>query len=140
MGTPAPCALTTDAAARGRKFAVATAEDTERAGRAPSNAPNPEKRPPRHGIQVFATDEPAQVAGVNSTTVLVRRVKQGVAEWLRLQIKEKTWKGLVEHSLDGWNIGPAPYGYTADRAPHPVPVKPSQGLTKTHLTPSPAPP
>ena len=56
-----------------------------------------------------------------------------MAEWFRLQIKEKTWKGLVEHALDGWNIGPAPYGYLADRIPHPVPVKASQGRTKTRL-------
>jgi site-specific DNA recombinase len=60
-------------------------------------------------------------------------MKQGVAEWFRIQLKEKTWKGLVEHSLDGWNIGPAPYGYAADRIPHPVPVKASQGRTKTRL-------
>ena len=56
-----------------------------------------------------------------------------MAEWLRLQIKEKTWKGLVEHSIDGWNIGTPPYGYAADRVPHPVPVKASQGRTKTRL-------
>ena len=60
-------------------------------------------------------------------------MKQGVAEWFRLQLKEKTWKGLVEHSLDGWNIGTPPYGYLADRIPHPVPVKASQGRTKTRL-------
>ena len=87
---------------------------------------------------MFATDEPVVIDGVNATTVLVRRVKQGVAEWFRLQLKEKTWKGLVEHSLDGWNIGPAPYGYPADRIPHPVPVKASQGRTKTRLTLDPA--
>src|SRR5262249_33097751 len=55
----------------------------------------------------------------------------------RLQLKEKTWKGLVEHALDGWNIGPAPYGYTADRIPHPVPAKASQGRTKTRLATDP---
>ena len=60
-------------------------------------------------------------------------MKQGVAEWFRLQLKEKTWKGLVEHALDGWNIGPAAYGYTPDRVPHPVPVKASQGRFKTRL-------
>ena len=65
-------------------------------------------------------------------------MKQGVAEWFRLQLKEKTWKGLVEHSLDGWNIGTAPYGYLADRIPHPVPVKASQGRTKTRLALDPA--
>ncbi len=47
--------------------------------------------------------------------------------------EENTWKGLVQHALDGWNIGPAPYGYLADRRPHPVPVKASQGRTKTRL-------
>ena len=58
------------------------------------------------------TDEPADIEGVNATTVLVRRVKQGVAEWYRLQLKEKIWKGLVEHCMDGWNIGSPAYGYT----------------------------
>ena len=90
------------------------------------------------GIPLFATDEPAVIEGVNATTVLVRRMKQGVAEWFRLQLKEKTWKGLVEHALDGWNIGPAPYGYAADRIPHPVPAKASQGRTKTRLALDPA--
>ena len=82
---------------------------------------------------MFATDEPIVIDGVNATTVLVRRVKQGVAEWFRLQLKEKTRKGLAEHALDGWNIGPAPYGYLPDRVPHPVPVKASQGRSKTRL-------
>ena len=44
----------------------------------------------------------------------------------------------MEHSLDGWNIGTAPYGYLADRIPHPVPVKASQGRTKTRLALDPA--
>ncbi len=82
---------------------------------------------------MFAADEPIIIDGVNSTTVLTRRVKQGVAEWFRLHLNEQTWKGLVEHALDGWNIGPAPYGYRADPVPHPVPVKASQGRTKTRL-------
>ena len=75
---------------------------------------------------------------MNATTVLVRRVKQGVAEWYRIQLKEKVWKGLAEHSMDGWNIGPAPYGYAADRTPHPNPVKAAQGRTKTRLVIDPA--
>jgi hypothetical protein len=49
---------------------------------------------------LFATDKSAQVASVNATTVLVCRSSKGVAEWFRLQLKEKTWKGLVEHSID----------------------------------------
>src|SRR5262249_35188767 len=47
--------------------------------------------------------------------------------------KEKTWKGLVEHALDGWNIGTPPYGYQAHRIAHPVPAEASQGRTKTRL-------
>ena len=113
-------------------------EDIERSGRDTFNALKLEKKLSRSGIPLFATDEPAVIEGVNATTVLVRRMKQGVAEWFRLQLKEKTWKGLVEHALDGWNIGPAPYGYLADRIPHPVPAKASQGRTKTRLALDPA--
>jgi hypothetical protein len=116
--------LLAEAAAPVPRFAVVVCEDIERSGRDTFNALKLEKKLSRQGIPVFATDEPAVIEGVNATTVLVRRVKQGVAEWLRLQIKEKTWKGLVEHSLDGWNIGTPPYGYTADRAPRPGQGKP----------------
>jgi hypothetical protein len=125
--------LLTEAAAPVPRFAAVICEDIERSGRDTFNALKLEKKLSRQGIPLFATDEPAVIDGVNATTVLVRRVKQGVAEWFRLQLKEKTWKGLVEHSLDGWNIGPTPYGYTADRQPHPVPVKAGQGRTKTRL-------
>jgi site-specific DNA recombinase len=125
--------LLAEAASPVPKFAAVVCEDIERSGRDTFNALKLEKKLSRNGIPLFATDEPAQIDGINATTVLVRRMKQGVAEWFRLQLKEKTWKGLVEHSLDGWNIGTAPYGYTADRIPHPVPVKASQGRTKTRL-------
>jgi site-specific DNA recombinase len=87
---------------------------------------------------VFATDEPIVIDGVNATTVLVRRVKQGVAEYFRLQLKEKTWKALVEHALDGWNIGPAPLLLCARPGAAPVPVKASQGRSKTRLALDPA--
>ena len=125
--------LLAEAASPVPRFAAVICEDIERSGRDTFNALKLEKKLSRNGIPLFATDEPARIDGVNSTTVLVRRMKQGVAEWFRIQLKEKTWKGLVEHSLDGWNIGTAPYGYVADRIPHPVPVKASQGRTKTRL-------
>ena len=125
--------LLKEAASPVPRFAAVICEDIERSGRDTFNALKLEKKLSRQGIPLFATDEPAHIDGVNATTVLVRRMKQGVAEWFRLQLKEKTWKGLVEHALDGWNIGPAPYGYLADRIPHPVPVKASQGRTKTRL-------
>ena len=130
--------LLAEAASPVPKFAAVICEDIERSGRDTFNALKLEKKLSRNGIPLFATDEPAHIDGINATTVLVRRMKQGVAEWFRLQLKEKTWKGLVEHSLDGWNIGTAPYGYLADRIPHPVPVKASQGRTKTRLALDPA--
>jgi site-specific DNA recombinase len=49
------------------------------------------------------------------------------------QIKKKAWEGLRQHTLSGWNIGPVPYGYTAERVTHPVPLKAAQGRTKTRL-------
>jgi site-specific DNA recombinase len=130
--------LLAEAACPVPKFAAVICEDIERSGRDAFNALKLEKKLSRNGIPVFATDEPAHIDGVNATSLLVRRVKQGVAEWFRLQLKEKCWKGLAEHSIDGWNIGPAPYGYLAERIPHPVPVKASQGRTKTRLALDPA--
>jgi hypothetical protein len=125
--------LLAEAASPAPKFAVVVCEEIARSGRDVYNALKLEKKLSRQGIPLFATDEPAVIEGVSSTTVLVRRMKQGVAEWHRLQIRENTWKGLVEHALDGWNIGPAPYGYQAARQPHPAPLKASQGRTKTRL-------
>lgn len=115
------------------RFAVVMCEDIERSGRDAFNALKLEKELNAAGVPLFATDEPIDVAGINPTTILVRRVKQGVAEWYRLQIKEKAWKGLREHALAGWNIGKPPYGYAAQRFPHPVPMKAAQGATKTRL-------
>jgi DNA invertase Pin-like site-specific DNA recombinase len=125
--------LLAEAASPSPRFAVVVCEDIERSARDTFNALRLEKELGRHGIPLFATDEPADIAGVNATTVLVRRVKQGVAEWYRLQLKEKVWKGFAEHNADGWNIGNPPHGYAAQRHPHPNPLKASQGRTKTRL-------
>ena len=125
--------LLAEAASPACRFAAVICEDIERSGRDTFNALKLEKQLSAAGVPLFATDEPIDVAGANATTVLVRRVKQGVAEWFRLQIKEKAWKGLREHSLAGWNIGPAPYGYLAEKVTHPVPFKAAQGRTKTRL-------
>jgi len=130
--------LLAEAAAPLPRFAAVVCEDIERSARDTFNALKLEKELSRQGIPLFATDEPASIEGINATTVLVRRVKQGVAEWFRLQLKEKCWKGLQEHSLAGWNIGVPPYGYRADRIPHPAPAKAAQGRTKSRLALDPA--
>jgi len=90
--------LLTEAEAPLPRFAAVVCEDIERSARDTFNALKLEKKLSRQGIPLFATDEPASIEGINATTVLVRRVKQGVAEWYRLQLKEKAWKGLQEHS------------------------------------------
>jgi site-specific DNA recombinase len=91
-------------------FAFVICEDIERSARDNYNSLKLERHLRDEGIAIFATDEPFSIEGINATTILVRRVKQGVAEWYRLQLKEKVWEGLKEHNFDGWNIGTAPYG------------------------------
>ena len=47
-----------------------------------------------------------------TTSFVVRRIKQGVAEWFRLQLKEKNMERASRNTPpEGWNIGPVPYGY-----------------------------
>ena len=116
--------LTEAARPRSRVSPPSSAKTSNVSARDTFNALKLEKKLSRQGIPLFATDEPASIEGINATTVLVRRVKQGVAEWYRLQLKEKSWKGLEEHALAGWNSGPAPYGYRAEKVPHPAPAKP----------------
>ena len=125
--------LLTEARSPTPSFAVVICEDIERSARDTFNSLKLERELNDQGIPLFATDEPAHIDGINPTTVLVRRVKQGVAEWYRLQLKEKVWNGLKEHSLAGWNLGTVPYGYTAERHPHPNPAKNADGRTKTRL-------
>ncbi len=129
--------LLAEAASPAPRFAAVVCEDIERSARDTFTALRLEKELSRQGIPLFATDEPADITGVNATTVLVRRVKQGVAEWYRLQLKEKAWKGWAEHNAAGWNVGVPPYGYLAERHQHPNPMKASQGHTKTRLVADP---
>jgi site-specific DNA recombinase len=118
-------------------FAFVVCEDIERSARSMYSSLKLEKELQDQGIPLFATDEPFNIEGINATTILVRRVKQGVAEWYRLQLKDKVWKGLKEHSLAGWNLGKPPIGYTGQRHPHPNPARAAQGHTKTRLIPDP---
>ena len=115
------------------RFAAVICEDIERSGRDTFNALKLERQLGAAGVLLFAADEPINVTGINATTILIRRVKQGVAEWFRLQIKKKAREGLRQHTIDGWNIGTPPYGFAADRVRHPSPLKAAQGRTKTRL-------
>jgi len=126
-------ALLAEAAGPSPRFAAVMCEDIERSGRDTFNALKLERQLGDSGIPLFATDEPINVEGMNATTILIRRVKQGIAEWYRFQLKEKAWRGFEQHTIDGYNIGGAPYGYAPDRIAHPNPAKAAQGRTKTRL-------
>ncbi len=90
------------------------------------------------GIPLFAANAPADITGINPTTILVRRVKQGIAEYFRFQLKKKTWDGMREHAMEGWNTNSVPYGYAVEKVTHPNPAKAAKGRTKTRLTLDPA--
>jgi len=118
-------------------FAFVICENIERSARDTYNSLKLERELQDQGIPLFATDEPFSVEGVSATAVLVRRVKQGVAEWYRLQLKGAVWDGLKEHSLAGWNLGKVPVGYLGEKHPHPNPIKAAEGRTKTRLVKDP---
>lgn len=100
-----------------------------------------EYRLERAGISLLAADEPIVLTGgrkgKSATQTLTRRVKQGVAEWYVLDMLEKSWGGFEQHTEQGFNIGQPPYGYYANKIPHPVPARRHEGRTKHRLTPDP---
>ncbi len=115
--------LLTEAKAPVPKFAFVVCEDIERSARDTFSSLKLERALSDQGIPLFATDEPFNIAGINATTILVRRVKQGVAEWYRFQLREKVWAGLLEHSLAGWNLGKVPTGYLPENTHTPTPSR-----------------
>jgi site-specific DNA recombinase len=129
--------LLREAASPEPKFSVVLVEEIERAARDTFNSIKLERDLEECGIPLIAADEPADLDGANPTTILVRRVKQGVAEWYRINLKVKTRKGLEVHTMAGFNNGPAPWGYDPDRIAHPVPMKAAQGRYKTRLAVNP---
>jgi len=50
-----------------------------------------------------------------------------------LDMLEKSWGGLMEHTEQGYNIGKPPYGYQVITEPHPVPAKATLGKAKRRL-------
>ncbi|MFE9335536.1 recombinase family protein [Streptomyces sp. NPDC007063] len=50
---------------------------------------------------------------------------------------ELSWDGFIEHTQQGWNVGKPPYGYLAEKFPHPVPARRAEGRTKHRLVPDP---
>ncbi len=120
-----------------RRFDAVICESIERVARRTYYGTKIEHDLEREGVALFAADEPIALNGKKAAGILMRRVKQSVAEWYVLEILEKSWDGLAEHIRQGWNIGRPPYGYQADKIPHPVPARRASGATKTRLVPDP---
>jgi site-specific DNA recombinase len=124
-----------EAAAPSRRFDAVVCESIERIARRTYFGTKIEHDLEQSGVLLCAADEPIVLNGKRATTILTRRVKQSVAEWYVLEILEKSWDGTCEHTRQGWNIGRPPYGYIAQRVPHPVPSKRAAGAFKTRLVP-----
>jgi len=104
----------------GAAFAGVICENIERAGRDTYDALKLEKELHAAGLMIFATDEPIDAAAPEASTILVRRMKQGMAEYFRYNLKAQMWEGLKQYAISGHNTGPAPYGYTEDRTTTPT--------------------
>ena len=115
------------------RFAAVVCEDIERSGRDTFNALKLERELGDNGILLFAADEPIDLDGTDPATILLRRTKQNIAEYFRLSLKQKMWRGLRTHAAQGYNLGKVLDGYLPEKIPHPAPSKASQGRTKTLL-------
>jgi site-specific DNA recombinase len=118
-------------------FAGVICENIERTGRDNYDALRLEKELHAAGIMIFAADEPFDAQAPEGSTILVRRVKQGIAEYFRYNLKAQMWEGLKQYVISGYNTGPCPYGYLEDRTVHPNPMKANMGATRARLVPDP---
>src|SRR2546421_979329 len=131
--------LLEEAATPNRRFAAVICESIERVARRTYFGTKIEHELEQCGVALCAADEPILTSrnAKRATPTLTRRVKQAAAEWYVLQMLELSWDGFIEHTTQGWNIGRPPYGYLADKVPHPVPARRAEGGTKHRLVPDP---
>src|SRR5579875_1119387 len=115
------------------RFAAVVCEDIERSARDTFSALKLERELGSSDILLFATGEPLDLEGTEPATILLRRTKQNIAEYFRLQLKQKMWRGMRTHAAEGYNLGKVIDGYLPDRIPHPAPAKAASGRTKTRL-------
>ena len=114
-------------------FAAVICENIERSGRDMFDALRLERELRRADIPLFATDEPIDTQAPDASIILVRRTKQGIAEYFKYNLKAQMWEGLKQYAISGHNTGRCPYGYAEDRTPHPNPMKQSMGATRARL-------
>lgn len=120
-----------------RRFAAVICESIERVARRTYFGTKIEYELEQAGVALCAADEPIVTGprAKRATPTLTRRVKQAVSEWYVLQMLELSWDGFIEHVSQGWNVGKPPYGYLAEKVPHPVPARRAEGRTKHRLVP-----
>ncbi|WP_285687932.1 recombinase family protein [Actinoplanes sp. NBRC 103695] len=133
--------LLAEATSPDRRFDVVICESIDRIARWTHQGTKIEHDLELAGVPLLAADEPIILNGQSNgrkrkraSQVLLRRTKQGVAEWYILEMLEKSWDGFEVHTGQGWNIGKPPYGYEAEKHRHPVPAKRAQGKHKTKLS------
>ncbi|WP_267244525.1 recombinase family protein [Streptomyces sp. PR69] len=131
--------LLTEAQRPDRRFAAVICESIERVARRTYFGTKIEYELEQAGVALCAADEPIITGprAKRATPTLTRRVKQAVSEWYVLQMLELSWDGFIEHVSQGWNVGKPPYGYLAEKVPHPVPARRAEGRTKHRLVPDP---
>jgi site-specific DNA recombinase len=129
--------LLAEAARKHRRFDTVICESIDRVARVTYYSTKIEHELERLGVRLYAADEGIQLNGRKSTTLLVRRNKQTIAEWYVNQMLELSWDGFCVHTDQGWNVGSPPYGYIGEKIPHPVPARRDAGKTKTKLVPDP---
>ena len=82
-------------------FAAVICENIERAGRDTFDALRLEKELRAAGILILATDEPIDAQAPEAATILMRRMKQGMAEYFRYNIRAQAWEGLRQYVISG---------------------------------------
>ncbi len=126
-----------------RRFVAVVCESVDRLSRITQVGTTIEASLEHCGVALLAADEGITAADLpnasgtlarkRATPILTRRVKQAIAEWYVLDMLEKSWGGLMEHTEQGYNIGKPPYGYQVITEPHPVPAKATLGKAKRRL-------
>ncbi|MFI7081221.1 recombinase family protein [Micromonospora sp. NPDC049903] len=120
-------------------FAAVICENAERMARYVYFNTRIEYELARHGIELFASDEPIDLDGKKAAKVLLRRIKQAVGEWTAINTFEQAWDGLKTHTASGYNIGRAPYGYRnqphkiGERTKSTLIVDPTRGPVVTQI-------
>jgi DNA invertase Pin-like site-specific DNA recombinase len=126
-----------------RRFVAVVCESVDRLARVTYFGTKIEYELEQSGVALLAADEgitadalpsaTGVMARKRATPILTRRVKQAIAEWYVLDMLEKAWGGLMEHTEQGFNIGKPPYGYQVVVEKHPVPGKAALGKVKRRL-------